>query len=438
MSDTPKTEEFSMTKSNFGTRGWIFVIYSFLVMVMTTFVGNSNSNLLLPSLCERYGWNYANMLFARTVFSWFTIVMFFFFGSVLRKFSPKKGAVICGILYTLATFFLPRSSLMAVYLICMFVLGVFGSMWYNQFNAIITSNWFPRKKGLVIGWTTMGLPLGAGLGTKIYYMLMPHIGPNGVYTLYSGIIFVTMLLCVIFVTDYPEQCGCFPDNDKSMTTEMAQKIMEEGIRLSEQSIWTNKRLVRTKEVWLLGIALGFQMMFTGGFMGVMVPRMMALGYDAGTAVNFMLFAAIMGAVGSYAVGIVDSKTNPKVAMIVVNLSCIASCILNIIPNRLCVIISLVLLGLVLGGAANCLMSAITTMWGRYSFRRAHTIILMINQIIGTAGSPVVAKIAEKFSWTGSYLFVGTLALIGLFLIFPIKLDSIKNYEIAEGVDLAVR
>ena len=437
MSNTPKTEEFSMTKSNFGFRGWIFVIYSFLVMVMTCFVGNSNTNLYMPQLAERYGWNYSTLLFCNTIFSWVCIFAFFFFGSMVRKFSPKKGALLAGILYTLATFFLPRSGL-AMYIVCLFIMAIFGNLWYNQFNAIITSNWFPRKKGLVIGWTTMGLPLGAGLGTKIYYMLMPKIGPTGVYTLYSAIVFVCVLLCLIFVTDYPEQCGCFPDNDKSMTTEQAQKILQEGIELAEKSIWTNKRLLSTKEVWILGIALGFQMMFTGGFMGVMVPRMTALGYNPGQAVNFMLFAAIMGAVGSYAVGIVDQKTNPKVAMIVVNCACIASCILNVIPNRICVIISLVLLGLVLGGAANVLMSAITTMWGRYSFRRAHTIILMINQIIGTAGAPLVAKIAEKYSWTGSYLFVGVLALIGLFLIFPIKLDCIKNYELAEGVDLEVR
>lgn len=427
-----------MTRSNFGVRGWIFVFYSAMVMIMTTFVGNSNTNLLLPSLCERFGWNYANTLMFHTIFSWFCIFMFFFFGSMVRKFSPKKGAVLCGVLYTIATFLLPRSNVYAMYLLMIFILAIFGNLWYNQFNAIITSNWFPRKKGLVIGWTTMGLPLGAGLGTKIYFMLMPKIGPNGVYTLYAGICLVILLLCIIFIADYPEQVGCFPDNDKNMTTEQAQKILEEGIRLAEQSIWTNKRLLKTKEVWMLGIALGFQMMFTGGFMSVMVPRMMALGYNQGAAVNFMLFAAIMGAVGSYIVGIVDQKTNPKVAMIVVNLSCIFGCLLNVIPNRICVIISLILVGLVLGGAANCLVSSITTMWGRYSFRRAHTIILMINQIIGSCGSPLVAKIAELHSWTGSYLTVGTFALIGLFLIFPIKLDSIKNYELAEGVDLEVR
>jgi len=439
MSQAPKAEStYNPTSNDFGARGWLFIFYSFMTMIMSTFVQNSNTNLLLPSLCERYGWNYANMVSLKTLFSWITIVFIFFFGSVLRKFSPKKGAIIAGCLFIVATFITPRSNIAAIYIIAMFFTTVFGNLWYNQFNAIITSNWFPRKKGLVIGWTTMGLPLGAAFGTKLYYTLMPVMGPSGVFALFAGIALVVLLICVFFVTDYPEQCGCFPDNDKSMTSEQAKKDMEEGIKLSEQSIWTNKRLLKTKEVWLLSISLGFQMLFTGGFMTVMVPRMMALGYPQGSAVNFMMFAGIMGAIGSYIVGFVDQKTNPKTAMIIVNLACVASCALNIIPNRFCVILSLILLGLVLGGAANCLMSIISTMWGRYGFRRAHTIILVINQIIGSSGSALVAQIADKYSWTGSYIVVGCLAIIGLFLIIPIKLDSIRNYEIAEGVDLSVR
>ena len=237
MSDAPKkTEEFSMTKSNFGFRGWIFVIYSAMVMIMTTFVGNSNTNLLLPSLCERFGWNYANMISLNTVFSWITIAFFFIFGSVLRKFSPKMGAIIVGIIYVIGTFLLPRVKVVAMYAVIIFFIKVCGDTWYNQFNAIITSNWFPRKKGLVIGWTTMGLPLGAGVGTLLYFKLMPLLGPTGVFALYAGLILVCVLLCLFFITDYPEQCGCFPDNDKTMTTEQAKKEMEEGIKLSEQTI----------------------------------------------------------------------------------------------------------------------------------------------------------------------------------------------------------
>jgi len=437
MSDTPKTEEFSMTKSNFGFRGWIFVIYGFLVMVMVTFVGNSNTNLYMPMVCEQHGWSYANMMTLSMVFGWCVIVLFFVFGSVFRKFSPKKGAIIAGVLYMCATFMLPRSGI-AMYIVCLFLLAICGNIWYNQFNAIITSNWFPRKKGLVIGWTTMGLPVGAAFGTLLFYQLMPRIGVNGVYTLYSAIVAVIILLLVIFVTDYPEQCGCFPDNDRNMTSEQAKKIMEEGIRLSEQSIWTNKRLLKTKEVWLLGISLGFQMLFAGGFMAVMVPRMMALGFDAGTAVKFMTFAGIMGGIGSYIVGWIDQKTNPKVATILVHCCAIVSSLLSMIPSVPVVIVALVLLGLVMGGAANNLMSIISTMWGRYGFRRAHTIILIINQIIGGSGSALITQIAEHYSWNGSYITVACVAALGIVLILPVKLDSIKNYEIAEGVDLAVR
>ena len=51
-------QEFNASKSNFGTRGWIFVLYSLLVFFIVTAAGDSIKNLSLPELCETYGWNY--------------------------------------------------------------------------------------------------------------------------------------------------------------------------------------------------------------------------------------------------------------------------------------------------------------------------------------------------------------------------------------------
>lgn len=425
-------QEFNASKNNFGTRGWIFVIYSLMTFFIVTAVGDSIKNLSLPALCEQFGWNYTNLISLTSVFGWITIVFMIFFGQLLRKVSAKKGAVALGIVATVCVLIYPNVSAVWQFIVCYFLIAVIGTIWPQQFNAIITSNWFPRKKGLVIGWTTIGLPVGSGLGVLVYNAISGHVGMAGTYYIYAAVMAIAVLICIVFVKDFPEQCGCFPDNDKSMTREEADRILKEGIEMSKKSIWTNKRLLRTKEIWLIGISCGIMLLFSGGFMGQMVPRMRAAGYEMNQAVMFMTIAALIGGVGSYVVGFIDSKVGPKKTILVVHSIAIIACILNIIPNTICVLISLVFIGTVLGGAANCLLSLVGTMWGRYAFTNAYGVLLPINQIVGSSGTILVAQMAARFSYNGAYIVVACIAVVGILLILPVKEDAIRKYEAAAG------
>lgn len=258
------------------------------------------------------------------------------------------------------------------------------------------------------------------------------MGMHGTYYIYAAIVALCVIVCAIFVKDYPEQCGCFPDNDKSMTREEADRMLAEGREAAKKSIWTNKRLLRTKEVWLIGISCGIMLLFAGGFMSQMIPRLLALGYDRMKAVMMMTVAALCGGVGSYLVGFVDTKIGPRKTIILVHTIAIIACILNIIPSTVSVMISLIFIGIVLGGASNCLLSLCSTMWGRYAFTNVYGVVLPMNQIVGSSGTILVAQMAARFSYTGAYIIVGALALVGILLILPVKEDAMQKIEAAEA------
>lgn len=94
-----KHKGLNVSSSNFGTRGWIFVIYGLINFFIVTAVGDSIKNLSLPELCEMYGWNYTNLISLVSIFGWCTIVFMIIFGQSLHKLSPKKGAITLGIIY---------------------------------------------------------------------------------------------------------------------------------------------------------------------------------------------------------------------------------------------------------------------------------------------------------------------------------------------------
>lgn len=420
-----KPQEFDMSKNNFGTKGWIFVIYSLMTFFMTTATGDSIKNIALRAQAGMFGWDYTSLISLTTVFGWLTIFLMFFFRKLLQKCSPKTVAMALGLIYAALCFVYPNINAQWQWIIVMCALTVIATALPQQVHAVIAANWFPRKKGLIIGWTTMGLPLGSGLGVAIYGALSGHVGMNGTYYIYGALMLVTVVICAIFVTDFPEQCGCFPDNDTSMTREDADRLLQEGIEMSKKSVWTPKVLLTTKEVWLIGVSCGIMLLFSGGFMSQMVPRMIAIGY-ADQAIMFMTIAALIGGVGSYVVGFIDSKIGPKKTCIVVHGVAIVACVLNSIPNTACVLISLVFIGTVLGGAANCLMSLTATMWGRYAFTNVHGILLPINQVVGSCGTVIVAQVAARWSYTGSNIIVGLLALVGILLILPVQEDSMHK------------
>ena len=421
------------SRSNFGVRGWIFVIYSFLTLFFTTATGDSISNLALPALCEKYGWVYENMVSWKSVFGWMNVIVMAALGQVMKKFSPKIGATCMAAIYTICVFLIPNTSTKALFIILYGIMCIGALVWGEQLNGIITSNWFPRKKGLVIGWTTAGFPLGSGLGVMLYNIISQggqHM--NRVFYVYGGVLVLLTLTVAFVLTSFPEECGCFPDNDRSMTREQADAILAEGLEASKNSIWTSKKMLSTKWTWLIGISNGFALFFAGT-MSVMIPRLMAAGYSMQQAIPMMTITAILGGVGSYIMGVIDTKIGPKRTIMLMHILAICAGLLGMIPGKgIHIYICMVFSGMVLGASANMLLSLISTMWGRYSFVNAYAILLPINQFIGSCGTITIAQIAARYSYNGAYAAVSVVALIGLLLIIPVKEDAIKKIEQAEG------
>lgn len=423
-----KSQEFQAARSNFGFRGWIVVIYCLLIFLIQAVVSNSITNISSAVLAERYGWNHTSMLSLGTYFGWFTVIVVLIFGQLLRRLSPKKLAVVTGTILAICTFVYPSINQMWQYTAIFGTLATLGMVLGQQFNALIISNWFPRKKGLVMGWTTIGLPLGAGVGVLLFNLLNGKLGLAGVYYVYGAFYLLVVLLCAVAVTDYPEQVGAFPDNDENMTREMANAILEEGKAAAVNSVWTIKQMFSIKETWLIGISAGIQLLFAGGFMAQMIPRLLAGGFPINKAVMMMTVVALVACVGSYLCGVIDAKVGPRKAIMLTHVFAVTACVLNIIPNNITVLIGLVFVGVVMGGAANYLVSIVSSYWGRYDFNNAYRVILPINQLIGASGTMLIAQVAARYSYTGSYILVGCLAAVGFILMLFVKDGAIEKHQ----------
>jgi sugar phosphate permease len=259
-------------------------------------------------------------------------------------------------------------------------------------------------------------------------MLNKSIGYVNAYYVFGIVGFVAFMLGFLALKDYPEDCGCFPDNNKTLTREQVNQELEEGKMIIQNSPWTVKRMLRTKETWLISLSCGLMLMFAMGFMNQMIPRLLFSGYSIDIAVRMMSISALCSCAGSVLCGELDKRFGPRKSIIMTHIGAIMACLLNLIPGSVSVMISMVFIGIAVGGSSNFLTSIISSYWGRYNFIPAQRVMLSINHLIGASGAVIVAQIAARYHYTGSYIVVACLSFVGILLMLPVKDNAIKKLE----------
>jgi predicted MFS family arabinose efflux permease len=159
-----------------------------------------------------------------------------------------------------------------------------------------------------------------------------------------------------------------------------------------------------------------------GIMTNFVPRMMQAGYVAedgsvsGLVYLMLAIAGIAACFGSVGCGILDAKLGPKKAIQITLVVAVVAIILNLIPTTATKFASLPFLAIMLGGAANYLVSLTNTIWGRYDFPMAYKVLKPMVAAVGALGVSIVGIIGRSVNYGVAYGVLAVLALIALALI----------------------
>lgn len=421
--DTKKQEkDISLISANFGVKGWGILILTFLCIFLDSSLINDSLNVVIDVFAGQNQWN-SNMLYGfSTITAWIAVAGAAMWGVLSSKISIRWSWAISLLITGVACLFWGNASSPVVYFICLAVSAVGGMGFCYICSLNVVSNWFPRKKGMAMGWVTIGFPLSAAVTSQAVGNLVAKGGLHQVYLVYAVASFVLCVLVAIFVRDYPEQAGAYPDNNHKFDSEEAKKELALGLEYMKTSPWTVKKLFSTGKVWLIGLSLGVMELLSLGIMTNFVPRMMQAGFvdaNGGPApVIFMMLgiAGILACFGSVGCGILDAKLGPKKAIQITMVVAIVAIILNLIPTTATKFASLPFLAIMLGGAANYLVSLTNTIWGRYDFPMAYKVLKPMVAAIGALGVSLVGILGRTFSYAVSYGVLAVLTVIALVLI----------------------
>lgn len=160
MSKTRKLST-SMTDNRFGGWGWSMIFYTMILYFFTAAITTDVMNLIPSAFAQANGWNATTLLSAATPAGIFGLVGGFVFGRLVIKTKPRKMSVftliITGILYAL----LGSVPTVPLFIVDLMLINFFAAGFGSAACPAFIANWFPRKKGIALGWSTMGGPISS-------------------------------------------------------------------------------------------------------------------------------------------------------------------------------------------------------------------------------------------------------------------------------------
>lgn len=420
-----------MNKKNslvdFGKAGWGVII--FCMAMFYFFVGfcTDGNNVSAPAAAAHLGVDAGTILVRNSYAGLIGVVFYIAMSQLARKIGAKKVAAICLVIAGISFYFIGNPpSLLGYTIAYTFLIGSSMSSGYVAGGALV-AKWFPKKKGLVMGYTTAGL----NIASATWVLLMTKL--SGAMTFEKAVIIpciavvILGLIGLFFIKDTPQEAGQNPDNvsDEVYAKEYDTKNEAEDDR------WTTGQLLRMKEVWTVGLATGILQLCSTGVMSQLVSRNIELGMDANKAVLMMTVIALVGIFGSWFIGVLDDKFGTKKTMMVFCLWYALAVFANVLGTTWSMYLAVIMIGFSIGGSANFMSSFPASVFGRQGFEKMNSVVFPI-QAIMTCVAFLIKGIALKAtgSLRGAFIVVACFALIDIFVV-AITTDHKYNLDFQE-------
>ena len=209
---------------NFGVQGWVTILYCLLMFWLYAGMVNSGSNVTAPAIAEKFGILPGTVLNMNTVAGVVGVIFFIVVGQINRVIGARITSGVCLIVAGLAYLGVGNAVNLAMYTVCMcIVVGGVMSAGYISGGDLVTQ-WFPKKKGIVMGYTTMGHNLASVAFVPLITLLVGRLGiGNGVIPI-SVCAIVLGILGLLLVRNTPQERGLNPDNVSEPSTSTAMRI----------------------------------------------------------------------------------------------------------------------------------------------------------------------------------------------------------------------
>lgn len=402
------------------------MVSAFFVQYFQVALAVDGVNVLIIALERDFGWSRLEINSAVSMGALLSVIGVFAFGTLIMKTSNKSFLVPAAILIGLDVIWMAHATDLTSYRISMVLLQILLVGPYISSFALV-SNWFLKKRGLMLGIITIGAPLSAASFTPITTKLIEAYSFMSVFTTIGVIYAVFGILVMFLVFEKPEDFGYAQDNGELTPEEILAK--KEELECGE-SEWTLGRILKTKETWLLVFSWGLIYVMMTGIMSQLIPRLTDVGIPLNQALIMMSVAALMGMPMSYLWGWLDDKFGTPKTCVIFSFAYIFGSICFVYgsaENMIFTFGGILAIALTTGGMPNLQPSLQAWVFGRKDYINTNRYIFMGHMVLRSSAFTIMGFIYARYgTYTPAYvLFIG-LAIITAILFAMVKTTYDKD------------
>ena len=290
------------------------MIFCGLLMMLGTCIVGGNTNTVLPVISEKFGWDIYFLRSMAGIGALMVVAGTFVFGTIIKKVGAKLVITVCLFLTAACAVAYGFATNLTVFLCIMFALGFLSGAYKTSGANTIVANWWPTKKGIVLGFVTMGIPLMDITWQPVIPVAFGSIGVGSTMLVVAGLIIILAIAGLVFIKNTPEAAGENPDGDPSISTDKAAvlKAMAEYI-----SPFTAGKIFKTRATYDIGLGMGLLFMVAMSYIASIIPRLLSCGYEYPFAIMvLMVCGGGVGIFGSWLIGFLDQKFGTKRASLI--------------------------------------------------------------------------------------------------------------------------
>lgn len=400
-------------KSWISPKHLMITVYAGLLFLACACVNAGMTNTILPRICELRGWEYADALPFMSYGGYIGAAATLLFAQLVVKKGAKFVTVLGLVLGGLCLALYGYTTAFGVFVLCIIGNRVFSCAYQQAGCTALLNNWFPRKKGVVLGWATMGIILSDVIWSPYIPKAIAAIGAPAAMAIVGAVFLLLALFTALCVKNIPEEAGCFPDNDSAGLADLAaSRAAMKAYRTS----FTWGRLLRTPQVWQIGIFWGLLWMIAVAFVSQLVKRCVSIGFEPPFAIRVLQIASIIGLFGSWLFGWIDTRFGTKKSTSIYAIAIAVFFVLGLLQPVGAVFVWISACGIMacVGGIANLAPSMIGTVFGRWDFAAANRLISPIIMAVSSSAF-LLASIFLKSPWgyNGMYIACAVIAVLCL-------------------------
>ena len=409
---TNNTSAGRSTKNDFGGKGWLMIVISGLCYFFFAGMINDGLNIIVANFSAEHGVDYNACLASATPAAWFGIIGVAFWTVVVQKLGTRKVGAISLVLGAVSYALYGVVSTVTGFFVVTALVNFMAYGFCNTAAQVMIAHWFPTRKGLALGWATMGTNLSSAVFVPLLMVLVGMGGVNGSFFAVGVLVLITAVIYGLLVRDTPEEYGSTPDNG-ALTEEEIQANLKEIAEY--KSPWTVGKLLTNKQVWLTSLAYGVYILVTVALISQLIPRLTAGGWTQEKATGMMTVAAVLGLLGSYVTGWMDQKIGTKKTSVIYGIWYLAAVLSCCLPaSDLSMYLSVFLIGIGIGGIGNLFPSMVGNLFNRHDFARALGVMNVITLILRSFAFSILAFGLENLGgFSGAYAIVAVINVVGI-------------------------